>query len=98
MGLRAYVHTKHDIQYGECHFSWRREEVYDWLIDHGVNVYGGECSNEWEIDKDSLRSLKPEEISDFSTEDGVLSGEDMDAFVSECLAAPTGDYAYVSWF
>ena len=98
MGIRAHVHTKHEIEYGGCHFNWRREEVYDWLCNLGVYVYGDECSEEWEIDKDDLRKLKPEDFADHHTEYGDLSGEEMEVFVRECLAAPTGDYAYVSWF
>ena len=100
MGLRAHVHTKHEIEYGEHYFNWRNEEVFCWLTRNGVTVVpvGHESSDEWEIDKDDLRKLKPEVFKDEHTEYGDLSGEEMKAFVKSCLDAPTGDYAYVSWF
>ena len=100
MGIRAHVHTKHEIEYGGCHFNWRNEEVFCWLTRNGVTVapIGCESSDEWEISKDDLRKLDSEVFKDEHTEYGDLSGKEMEEFVKECLAAPTGDYAYVSWF
>lgn len=40
MGYRAHVHTKHDIEYGHCHFNWQSGLIHDWLIENGVDILG----------------------------------------------------------
>ena len=61
MGCRAYVHTKHEIEYGDSHFNWAVDAVGDWLAENGVDVCefnAGDysCQWEWEIDKEQLRA------------------------------------------
>ena len=101
MGYRAHVHTKHVIKYGKCHFNWQSEAVHDWLNECGVDIYGaGECGElpEWEIDKGSLRKIPEEKYHLMEDNDQPITAEELHAFVDECLAAPTGESAYISWF
>lgn len=57
MGYRAHVQTKHEIEYGKCHFNWESGEIHDWLTENGVDICGDEYNDydggsEWEIYKD----------------------------------------------
>ena len=106
MGYRAHVQTKHEIEYGNQYFNWAADRIELWLNENGVDICeysGSECSNsaEWEIDKDSLRAIPEEAFCDLPRDgelDCVITAQDLRDFVKDCLAAPTGDYAYVSWF
>ena len=102
MGYRAHVQTRHEIEYGNCHFNFNDDIVVKWLRDNGVYVCGGEeygTGSEWEMLKDELRSIP--ESAYVALHDGKgygVTGDELRKFVKDCLAAPTGDYAYISWF
>jgi len=103
MGHRAHVQTKRVIEYGNCHFNYEQELVYDWLTENGVSVYTDDDScwcNEWEIDKDDLRKIPESAYKTLREGDEwhEVSAEELREFVKDLLDAPTGDYAYVSWF
>lgn len=103
MGYRAHVQSKHIVEYGgRCHFNCKQEQIYDWLCANGVHIYGDDTyckGNEWEIDKDELRAIPDEAYATIHEgTDHEIFAEELREFVDECLAAPTGEYAYVSWF
>lgn len=104
MGYRAHVQKKHEIEYNDrCHFNYAQDEIYKWLCENEVDVWGNGnewCQgDEWEIAKDELRAIPEEAYA--AIEAGPrykISAEELRDFVNECLAAPTGEFAYVSWF
>lgn len=103
MGYRAHVQSKHIVEYGgRCHFNCKQEQIYDWLCANGVSIYGDDTyckGDEWEIDKDELRAIPDAAYkSIYVGRDYEISADELRDFVSELLAAPTGVYAYVSWF
>lgn len=105
MGYRPHLQTKHVIEYGNSfNFSYKNEEIYDWLSENGVDVTGGgDCGeeSEWEIEKDDLRKIPESAYRDIpasSKYDTVITAKDLRDFVKDCLAAPTGDTVYISWF
>lgn len=103
MGYRAHVQTKHIIEYGNCHFNWQQEEVYDWLTENGVYIYGDDdltCySHEWEIEKSDLEKI-PETAYATLNEgtDDEITADELREFVKDMLDAPTGQYVYISWY
>lgn len=101
MGIRAHVQTKRVIEYGNCHFNYAQNTIYWWLVDNGVDVYTdddrGENSNEWQIDKSSLKNI-PNSAYKSLDEDDEISADDLREFVKDMLEAATDEYAYVSWF
>lgn len=110
MGYRAHVQTKHEIEYGEEFFNWCNDALYNWLLDSAnVSINTNDewgCGDEWEIHKDYLREIPESAYSSENiagivgemncTEEDVV--EELHAFVDALLAAPTGDWVYVSWF
>lgn len=103
MGIRAHIQTKHEIEYGNhSYFNWCKPDIYDWLYENGVDVYCGEegaDSDDWEIEKSSLREIPEDAYADIRGASGEeITEEDLRRFVSELKRAPTGEYAYVSWF
>ena len=101
MGYRAHVQTKHEIEYGSCHFNCKQELIYDWLCANGVNICGEDTyckGGEWEIGKDELRIIPNRAYEGIGKCDDRITAKELHDFVDELLAAPTGDYAYVSWF
>lgn len=102
MGFRAHIQTKHEIEYGDSsYFNWCKPVIYDWLYENGVDVYAGEDgadSDEWEIEKSSLREIPEDAYADIRSDYVEITAEDLRRFVSELKRAPTGKYAYVSWF
>ena len=102
MGCRAHVHTKHEIVYGSCHFNWASDRIKDWLVENGVYIFGNgdeyDCGAEWEIDKYRLKNIPDEAFHDIGTGEDKIAADELREFVHDLLAAPTGDYAYVSWF
>lgn len=106
MSYSGHVQTKHEIEYGGSHFNWESDLLRDWLADNGVQVCGcdnayGDCA-EWELSKDELRAIPEDAYKDVnmrsSGSDYVIEADEFRDFVQECLDAPTGDWAYVSWF
>ena len=104
MGLRAHVQTKHEIEYGRCHFNWCQEEIYGWLVDNGVSVYTDqehclEYANDWEVEKSTLKNIPESAYAPIGEgDDDEISADELREFVADLLAAPTGEYAYVSWY
>ena len=105
MGMRAHVQTKHVIEFGGGeYFSWRQQEIYGWLCENGVSVYTtndqGEYAEDWEIDKSSLQSIPEDAYKDIENSGGdvIVDADELREFVDELREAPTGEYAYVSWF
>jgi hypothetical protein len=103
MGYRAHVQTKHVIEYGGCHFNSHSNEIKDWLVENLVDVCGDSDNDydrgpEWELDKCQLRNIP--ELAYHSIGEGVdeITADELRDFVRELIDAPTGDYAYVSWF
>lgn len=105
MGCRAHVQTKHEIEYGNCHFNWAADDVGEWLNDNGVDFTSLATEDwmtdmwEWELDKEQLRAI-PESAYATLNEgtDDEITADELRGFVKDCLAAPTGDCAHVSWF
>lgn len=101
MGYRAHVQTKHVIEYGGCHFNWQSEAIHDWLVENLVDICGSdECDggSEWELDKSQLRNIPESAYHSIGVGDDEITADELRDFVKELLDAPTGDYAYVSWF
>lgn len=102
MGMRAHVHTKHVIEYGGCHFNWASDIIHDWLIDNGVCGFGDgsdyDGGSEWEFYKGDLRNIPEDAYKDIEGRGEVIKADELREFVKELLDAPTGEYAYVSWF
>ena len=101
MGYRAHIQVKHEIKYGGCHFNWDKELIADWLEENGVRICGHDefgDNDEWEFDKDDLRKIPDEAFKPIRSEGHEIDAEDLRDFVRECLDAPTGGWAYVSWF
>lgn len=111
MGYRAHVQTKHEIEYGsEEFFGWCNDALYEWLWDYAeVDIHTNDewgCGDEWEIRKDSLHQIPESAYSSESvaglvgktkcTEEDVV--EELHAFIDALIAAPTGEWVYVSWF
>lgn len=101
MSMSGHVQTKHEIEYGGSYFGWNQDRVYGWLVEHDVNVCSDEnnveYATEWEIPKSDLRKI-PESAFDEIDADGDIDADELREFVEELLEAPTGEYAYVSWF
>lgn len=101
MSMSGHVQTKHEIKYGGSYFGWNQPAAYAWLADNGVSVYSDEnCveyATEWEIEKAGLKAI-PESAFEEIDGNGEIDAEELRQFVEELLEAPTGDYAYVSWF
>lgn len=103
MGYRAHVQTKHVIEYGGCHFNWQSGEIKDWLEENSVDVLG-DCDNtydygaEWELEKSQLRAIPEDAYHDIGLGSDKITADELRDFVKELLDAPTGAYAYVSWF
>lgn len=103
MGYRAYVQVKHEIKYGDCYFNWANDRIHDWLTSNGVDVSGGgECGElpEWEMSKEQLRAIPEEAYRDLPRDgelDCEITAQDLRNFVDDLLAAPTGEWAYVTW-
>jgi hypothetical protein len=98
--------VKHEIEYGDHGISgWYCDDVKDFLTKNGVSIcettsedYG---NIEWEIDKDELRALTDKAYWDAADElmfTDDFTETDLRRFVKSCIDAPTGEYAYVSWF
>ena len=103
MGYRAHVQTKHVIEYGGCYFNWKSGTIRDWLVESGVAIYGDPDNDydngaEWELEKDQLRAIPESAYQDIGHGDDKVEADALREFVCDLLAAPTGDYAYVSWF
>ena len=101
MGNRAHVHTKHEIEYGNCHFNCKQELIYDWLCANGVSICGEDAyckGDEWEICKDELRTIPHRAYKCIGRGNDRITAKELREFVDDLLAAPTGEYAYVSWF
>lgn len=105
MGCRAHVQTKHEIEYGDCHFNWAAGDITEWLNDNGVDFTSLAAESwatgmwEWEIDKEQLRAIP--ELAYVTLNEGTddeITADELRDFVKELIDAPTGDYAYVSWF
>lgn len=102
MGYCAHVHTKHEIEYGGTYFGWQSAAIKDWLVDNNVDVLGDSDNDydhgpEWELDKDQLRKIPESAYCDIGP-DGEITADRLRGFVRECINAPTGEFAYVSWF
>ena len=77
----------------------------------GIGDYCEGC-DEWEIDKEQLRALKDRGDEAFSREAAApfvnvcawrpdtidRAIDELKSFVDDCLAAPTGETAYMSWW
>ena len=105
MDYKPHVLTKHEIEYGrEFNFSNKSDEIWEWLTHNGVDILGaGDCGElpEWEIDKSQLERIPEDAYKDIkscSGNDDDITANDLRAFVKELLRAPTGDFAYISWF
>lgn len=102
MSMNAYIHTKHIVEYGDEYFtSTNTEVIKSWLNDNGVSVYRtwNDDTEEWEIDKLELKSIPESAYEEIMCgEYCEISGEELRKFVKELLDAPTGCYAYISWF
>lgn len=106
MGFRAHVQKKHEIEYHPAaRFNWQSDIIEDWLNKYKVCVckfsrsdYDG-TGEEWEIDKDGLRAIPDSAFVNIVLTDGEeVTAQDLRDFVRECIDAPTGDSAYVSWY
>lgn len=101
MSMSGHVQTKHEIEYGGSYFGWNQPAVYEWLVEHDVNVCSDEnnveYATEWEIPKSDLRKI-PESAFGEIDADGDIDADELREFVEKLLEAPTGEYAYVSWF
>lgn len=101
---RPHVLTKREIEYGrEFNFPNKSDEIWKWLTDNGVDIYGaGDCGElpEWEIDKNQLERIPEGAYRDIKShfKHDDITADDLRAFVKELLRAPTGDFAYISWF
>jgi len=103
MGYRAHVQTKHVIEYGNCHFNRQSGEIKDWLVDNFVDVLGDgdneyDHGPEWELEKSQLRNIPESAYHSIGVGDEKITADELREFVKDLLDAPTGDYAYVSWF
>lgn len=101
MSMRAHVHTKHEIELGAEMFGNSSEVIMGWLGENCVQVYETHNfdSEEWEVCKDELEAIPDSAYKDIDVgEYCEITADELRAFVKELLAAPTGDYAYVSWF
>jgi hypothetical protein len=103
MGYRAHVQTKHEIEYGNCHFNWQSEQINDWLLENSVDVMGDSDNDydhgpEWELDKSQLRAIPESAYHSIGEGDDEITADELRDFVKDMLDAPTGDYAYVTWF
>ena len=103
MGYRAYVQTKHEIEYGNCHFNYQSGQIKDWLIENSVDVMGDSDNDydhgpEWELDKSQLRAIPESEYHSIGKDGDEITADELRDFVEDMLGAPTGDYVYVSWF
>lgn len=103
MGYRAHVQTKHVIKYGGCHFNWQSDVIKDWLVENFVDVCGDYYNefnhgSEWELDKSQLRAIPESAYHSIGGGDDEITADELRDFVKDLLDAPTGDYAYVSWF
>ena len=101
MGYRAHVQTKHVIEYGGCHFNGQSGEIHDWLVENLVDICGNDeydAGSEWELDKGQLRNIPESAYHSIGVGDDEITADELRDFVKELIDAPTGDYAYVSWF
>lgn len=103
MGYRAHVQTKHEIEYGNCHFNHQSGQIKDWLIENSVDVMGDSDNDydhgpEWELDKSQLRAILESAYHSIGKDGDEITADELRDFVEDMLSAPTGDYVYVSWF
>ena len=103
MGRHAHVMTKREIEYGDSHFNYAQELIYDWLRENGVEVFTDGDSfydKEWQVNKDALRGIPETAYATLyeSDEGDEISPNELREFVRDLLDAPTGEYAYISWF
>ena len=101
MSMSGHVQTKHEIEYGGTYFGWNQDRVYWWLVEHDVNIYSDEgqveYATEWEVNKSDLRAIPASAFGEID-DDGEFDADEMREFVKAMIEAPTGEYAYVSWF
>lgn len=98
MGFRAYIQTKHVIEYSDSsYFNWHKSEIYDWLVNNGVEVASlgaADYYDSWEIYKPTLDNIPEEAYKDI---DEDILADDLRRFVEELKQTKTGDTAYVDW-
>ena len=101
MSYSGHVQTKHEIEYGGAYFNWQIEEIKSWLAENDVCICGCQDTSsgceEWELDKSELQKIPEDAYRDIGGE-WKISADDLREFVEECLDAPTGEWAYVSWW
>ena len=100
MSCRAHIHQKHEIAYGDATLNAVfADSLKDWLYKHGAGpcYTSNEDTEEWEVSKEALRAI-PESAYDEPVSTHGLDRKQIHEFVQELLNAPTGEYAWVSWF
>jgi hypothetical protein len=91
------IHTKHIIEIsenGHGDLFMMHEAMKEWLEENGVEVYEGSTVDdlEWQLLKNQLENISE------SAYEGEDEAEAKRKFVEDCLNAPTGSFAYVSWY
>ena len=101
MSNRAHIQSKHIVEYADFGTisSYYADAIYYFLDDHGVEIHSVEGSEttEWEVEKEYLRSIPDEDYDKHIWPSGI-TGDAVREFVADMIEAPTGEYAYVSWF
>ena len=101
MANSAHIQSKHIVEYADSGTIPIRyaDAIYNFLDDHGVeiNTVEGSDTTEWEVEKEHLRSIPDEDYNSHRWPSGI-TGDDVRDFVADMIDAPTGEYAYVSWF
>lgn len=95
----AHIQIKHEVEYGSS-YHIDSEELYGFLTDLQIPVWTGdsyadEYSNEWEIPRFALKSIKPQSyrrIKDSDTRNNIRN------FIKDALQTQTGDTVYISFF
>lgn len=98
MGYRPHIQTKHIIETGDAipDMNFKSQTVWNFFLDNDVDVIGGGEygeNSEWELEKDQLKAIPEEAFVDRDE----ITGEQFRELVKGLIAAPTGEYAYLSW-
>ena len=101
MANRAHIQSKHIVEYADFGTisAYYADAIRIFLEDHGVEINSVENSDttEWEVEKEFLRSIPDEDYDKHIWPSGMI-GDVVRNFVADMIDAPTGEYAYVSWF